>query len=167
MKFDISALIGGAEARLPFSCRLDPAGLTDDVVSGAAEFSGVFENHSGYLSLTAKAALSLEVRCARCGKVFPAAETYALDCPVRIEGAGEDDGESVLVPADGQVDLHELAESFLLLSLPSRWLCRADCRGICPDCGPDLNEGTCTCGGRRIDPRLEKLRELLNEEERT
>ena len=73
MKFDISALIGGAEARLPFSCRLDPAGLTDDVVSGAAEFSGVFENHSGYLSLTAKAALSLEVRCARCGKVFPAA----------------------------------------------------------------------------------------------
>ena len=37
MKFDISALIGGAEARLPFSCRLDPAGLTDDVVSGAAD----------------------------------------------------------------------------------------------------------------------------------
>ena len=118
MKLDISALLGGGEERLPFSCRLDAAGLTDDIVCGTAEFSGVFENHSGYLSITAKASLSLTVRCARCGKAFPLSETYALDCPVRVEGAGEDDGESVLVPADGQVDLRETAESFLLLSLP-------------------------------------------------
>ena len=120
MKLDISALLGGGEERLPFSCRLDAAGLTDDIVCGTAEFSGVFENHSGYLSITAKASLTLTVRCARCGKAFPLSETYALDCPVRVEGAGEDDGESVLVPADGQVDLRETAESFLLLSLPSR-----------------------------------------------
>ena len=92
MKLDISALLGGGEERLPFSCRLDAAGLTDDIVSGTAEFSGVFENHSGYLSITAKASLSLTVRCARCGKAFPLSETYALDCPVRVEGAGEDDG---------------------------------------------------------------------------
>ena len=167
MKLDISALLGGGEERLPFSCRLDAAGLTDDIVCGTAEFSGVFENHSGYLSITAKASLSLTVRCARCGKAFPLSETYALDCPVRVEGAGEDDGESVLVPADGQVDLRETAESFLLLSLPSRYLCRADCRGLCPVCGRDLNEGTCTCGGGRVDPRLEKLRLLLEEKDET
>ena len=45
MKLDISALLGGGEERLPFSCRLDAAGLTDDIVCGTAEFSGVFENH--------------------------------------------------------------------------------------------------------------------------
>ena len=146
MKLDISALLGGGEERLPFSCRLDAAGLTDDIVCGTAEFSGVFENHSGYLSITAKASLTL---------------------PVRVEGAGEDDGESVLVPADGQVDLRETAESFLLLSLPSRYLCRADCRGLCPECGRDLNEGTCTCGSGRVDPRLEKLRLLLEEKDET
>ena len=161
------ALLGGGEERLPFSCRLDAAGLTDDIVCGTAEFSGVFENHSGYLSITAKASLSLTVRCARCGKAFPLSETYALDCPVRVEGTGEDDGESVLVPADGQVDLRETAESFLLLSLPSRYLCRADCRGLCPECGRDLNEGTCTCGGGRVDPRLEKLRLLLEKKDET
>ena len=62
MKLDISALLGGGEERLPFSCRLDAAGLTDDIVCGTAEFSGVFENHSGYLSITAKASLTLTVR---------------------------------------------------------------------------------------------------------
>lgn len=86
----------------------------------------MFENHSGYLSITAKASLTLTVRCARCGKAFPLSETYALDCPVRVEGAGEDDGESVLVPADGHVDLPgdggvvSVAVPAVALPLPAR-----------------------------------------------
>ena len=40
-------------------------------------------------------------------------------------------------------------------------LCREDCKGLCPHCGKDLNEGPCGCEPRQIDPRLEALKKLL------
>jgi uncharacterized protein len=39
-------------------------------------------------------------------------------------------------------------------------LCRADCSGLCPTCGKDLNEGQCNCERTEIDPRWAKLSKL-------
>ena len=39
-------------------------------------------------------------------------------------------------------------------------LCRPDCRGLCPVCGVDLNQQSCSCGKDDIDPRWEKLKNL-------
>ncbi len=44
---------------------------------------------------------------------------------------------------------------------PSRSLCGPTCRGLCPTCGKDLNEGDCNCADSRIDPRLAGLKDLL------
>ncbi len=41
-------------------------------------------------------------------------------------------------------------------------LCDENCKGICPNCGADLNAGTCRCDKQEIDPRLEVLKKLLN-----
>ena len=48
----------------------------------------------------------------------------------------------------------------LQLNVPMKPLCRPDCKGLCPDCGADLNEGACSCGSRprstpagRLSPR--------------
>ena len=48
-------------------------------------------------------------------------------------------------------------EADLILSLPSKVLCREDCRGLCPHCGKDQNEGLCGCKPQAADPRLEAL----------
>ena len=61
----------------------------------------------------------------------------------------------------GEVDLEPLAREAVLLELPQAVLCREDCKGICPECGADRNEGNCTCEPP-IDPRwavLDKLRD--------
>jgi len=46
------------------------------------------------------------------------------------------------------------------LALPSKPLCRPDCKGLCPRCGQNLNEGACRCGDESGDPRLAALRGL-------
>lgn len=61
------------------------------------------------------------------------------------------------------IDLAVLAREHLLLSLPLKFLCREDCRGICSLCGRDLAEGACGCSREFPDPRLEKLKELLQD----
>ena len=45
---------------------------------------------------------------------------------------------------------------------PATILCRADCRGLCPMCGIDLNTGSCTCTPVTGDPRWEALRGLAD-----
>jgi uncharacterized protein len=41
-------------------------------------------------------------------------------------------------------------------------LCREDCKGICPQCGKNLNLGPCDCKVENVDPRLEILKQLLD-----
>jgi len=52
--------------------------------------------------------------------------------------------------------------SEVILDLPSKHLCKDDCKGICFKCGKNLNEGECDCETREVDPRLAKLMELLD-----
>jgi uncharacterized protein len=59
-----------------------------------------------------------------------------------------------------QLDLTDIAREQILLNLPETVLCREDCKGICPTCGQDLNEGKCQCGDDDIDPRWAALKDL-------
>jgi uncharacterized protein len=63
-----------------------------------------------------------------------------------------------------QIDLDELVLEQLELSLPSRVLCREECRGLCPQCGADLNIEQCECNPQ-IDPRWRALADLKAEME--
>ena len=71
----------------------------------------------------------------------------------------EDEDRFILVE-QGQLDVDELVVSDILLSLPMKHLCLPDCKGLCPTCGRNLNEGPCGCK-KPIDPRLEALGKLL------
>ena len=56
------------------------------------------------------------------------------------------------------VRLEDVAKEQVLLSLPMKSVCRDDCRGLCPQCGCNLNRESCSCASRRMDPRWERLR---------
>ena len=70
------------------------------------------------------------------------------------------EGETYLLSEDDIVDLEPLIRDALLLELPAVPLCRADCQGICPQCGADHNLTTCDCGTAEPDPRWAALRSL-------
>ena len=44
-----------------------------------------------------------------------------------------------------EIDLAQMLGDNIVLSLPMRFLCRQDCKGLCPTCGKDLNEDACGC----------------------
>lgn len=58
------------------------------------------------------------------------------------------------------LDLTEVLRQDVLLELPVHVLCKENCRGLCPECGTNLNESTCDCGPD-IDPRWANLTDLL------
>jgi uncharacterized protein len=71
-------------------------------------------------------------------------------------GGGEHEmqpGEAELCTyVDEAIDLEAPLREQLILALPYAPLCKDDCRGLCPRCGKDLNEGPCECAGDAPDP---------------
>ncbi len=70
-----------------------------------------------------------------------------------------------VIAETGFLDLAPVLREDLLLSTPIRPLCRPDCKGLCPNCGQDWNEGPCGCEKEDINPRLAMLKKLLENKE--
>ena len=69
---------------------------------------------------------------------------------------GSPDDETYSLAGD-TLDLLPLARDAVLLHLPQAPLCAPDCRGLCPTCGADLNDGPCDCPSRAADDRWAAL----------
>jgi len=107
----------------------------------------------------------VEMDCVRC------LESFVVEVEVPIEeefGLGGDgsadlrlDDPALLIDEQNILDISEVVRQNLLLALPTRPLCRPDCRGLCPTCGENLNLGACTCSLEGGDPRWASLRSLV------
>ena len=62
--------------------------------------------------------------------------------------------------AEDFVDLTPSIREDIILELPQRALCQEECRGLCPHCGKNLNEGPCQCRPKREDLRWHALDQL-------
>jgi len=66
------------------------------------------------------------------------------------------------VEESGFLDLAPALREDLWLAMPQYPLCRPDCRGLCPNCGQNWNDGSCNCANDNINPQLEVLKKLLD-----
>jgi uncharacterized protein len=107
--------------------------------------------------------------CSRCLEPFrfQIRERFSLYCETGARGAPEEEREltddelDVTYLEEGRINTDHLLRENILLSLPVQPLCHEECRGLCPRCGANLNQGACHCTDARPDPRLEALRKLL------
>ena len=58
------------------------------------------------------------------------------------------------------LELEDVLREQVLLAVPIKTVCRIDCKGLCPRCGQNLNQGSCTCQTAQDDPRWYALRDL-------
>jgi uncharacterized protein len=68
----------------------------------------------------------------------------------------------LLMPETGIIDLHPVLREYAMLEIPISPLCKPNCKGLCPICGNNLNESTCSHEDDPGDPRLASLKALLD-----
>ena len=110
----------------------------------------------------------IELSCSRCLEPFTmvVAADFDLWYVPRVETAVEGEKEveeddlATAFYADDQIDLGQLITEQFQLALPMKPLCDQACKGLCPQCGTNLNTGSCDCKQEWIDPRLEALKKL-------
>ncbi len=143
----------------------------EELVSLApATFAGRLERSEQGFVLTGRLGFQGSVTCARCLSPVPFSgteEVVWLFVPAHQRPAAEETqleaGDLDLIYYDDfKVPFDPLIEEQLQLELPMKALCRADCKGLCPSCGADLNAGACGCKAA-ADGRWDALKTLRAE----
>ena len=141
--------------------------LSEVVIAGEHPFTSPVgirahaENKAGMVTLTLDTDFTYHTACSRCLTPIERAFSYRFVHKM-IDHLAEDDNDDYIETPDLSLDLDELVTSDIMLELPSKFLCKGDCQGLCQKCGHNLNLGDCGCDQTEIDPRLEALKALLN-----
>lgn len=168
MRIEVAELEPGQVLRAAFRETIASEGdeLTFDApVTGDVEITRTKKT----VHLRAMLETSVPVACGRCLTGFRHHLVANLDEEFPLEPepdppAGEyrlDVQDFMLtIGPDMALDVTDVIRQHLLLAAPMVALCRPECRGLCPQCGTNLNEYTCSCRAEQIDPRLLPLRQL-------
>jgi uncharacterized protein len=105
--------------------------------------------------------VALDAECVRCLALFSLPLKVQLDDLTFALPQASSEGDGYRISEHGWVDTTLALREQIVLSIPQYSLCRPDCRGLCSQCGQDLNSGVCDCETQNIDPRLAVLRDLL------
>ena len=172
VKFNVAQLLKStAGATREYELDEDITGIDEslDVVSPLVGKVRLVRTGDGIL-VTGRLRTEVRIPCRRCLQPTPTKVTVQLEEEFHpsidlVTGAvlrpepGED--EATRIDDRHNLDLTEVVRQNLLLASAPAPLCKSDCRGFCPECGANLNEGPCGCSHESEDPRLAALRELL------
>ncbi len=130
-------------------------------------FSGTYMLADETVIVRGVARASIESPCARCLKpTVTEVEAELEEAFIRDKGQEREVDDDQYMYSGHVLELDEAVRTALLLELPSRILCKEDCKGICCQCGADLNINECSCQ-KDLTHRnpFSALASLLNEDE--
>ena len=141
--------------------------------SGRAEL--VEEHHGKHqvikdIRLKGRLSTGVELQCARC--LEPVPQQIKRDFELLYRPLGADAGRDELSVTDAEAEigyyqgngilLEDVLREQVLLALPLKSTCRPDCKGLCPQCGKNLNQEQCSCSSEVEDARWAALKDVRN-----
>ena len=170
MNIDVSDIVEnpGASKELHVSKVLSFEGL--DTVGPVQVDLRLVSAGKGELSVTGRVQAKVSLTCSRCAGEYvqplevDIEERFVPQSSLPSQDQAEEDVDfedlCVFGYENSELDTGAMVRENLLASLPYRPLCRPDCRGVCPQCGQNLNEGACKCGEAEpeVDPRWSALK---------
>ncbi len=129
--------------------------------------AGTAESVHGGILITATISTRWNGECRRCLEpAFGELEISVRELFERAEPGSTPSSEGDTYPYTGDfIDLQDMVKDQIVLELPLAPVCKADCKGLCPSCGADLNLGPCGCEKTTKDPRWSVL-DVLAEKDR-
>ena len=130
-------------------------------------FSGTYMLADETVIVRGIARAVIESPCARCLKPTETDVTAEVEeAFIRDQGQEREEDDDQYMYSGHVLELDEAVRTVLLLEMPSRVLCKEDCRGLCDQCGADLNINECSCQ-KDLTHRnpFSALASLLNEDE--
>lgn len=166
MKIDLTELFNGSKNEININTSFDMSDLvysTYNPIKDAVAVKGRLFTKAEVVYLDINVSFSLYGFCDRCADELKKDFSFDIKKIVVEELQNENDDDDYIVVKNRVLDLKELVYEEVSLSLPTKLLCKDDCKGLCAQCGANLNVSKCDCK-KDVDPRLSALLQLLDEE---
>ena len=165
MKINIASVLRNDGASKTFSGELELG--TFDYIGSTLSFEnplkieGLVKNIGGAIDITATVTGDYKTDCSRCGKGV--CEKLVADLFESLDSEFTDIDDECITVNGNVIDISGSIEAAVFGSIPMQFLCKDDCKGLCPVCGIDLNENECNCEVEVYDPRFAIFRNLSKE----
>lgn len=168
MTIDVSAILKEIGGRI----EIDGEVLLSDTdflgemyhFSKPVKVKGSISNNGESLILKACCVGSMMTQCARCMKDIEIPVNFEMDENLVQNNGGTFEDDDVILFDDTEIDIDDIAANNFLMNVDGKHLCDEDCKGLCQQCGADLNEGDCGCNHDTIDPRWASLIDIMNKD---
>lgn len=166
MKIDVSDLIKKKSAEKTIDLDVELEGFDYDYeymkIIDPIQFRGQLDMLGDYFELKGKITGTIELTCSRCLVRYPHELNIEVDDKFSNDQETVDRDVNIIFMDSDTLDITEIVLGNIILSLPIKRLCKEACKGLCPQCGTDLNNSSCGCINEEVDPRLEKLKDFFD-----
>ena len=167
MILDLRSLFVNDGESLSLDCRFDMSEVDfygERPLKSPVVVKGSAYSRAGIVTLSVVCDCEYTAPCDRCGK--QTVKHYKVPIErVLVSKLENGENDEIILLQDFKLDLYELCFTEVVLAMPSKHLCKEDCKGLCSQCGKNLNEGECSCEKKQIDPRLAILSQLLDQDQ--
>ena len=122
-------------------------------------------NNGQSLTLEAEVTGSMATECARCLEELEADVDFTVYELLSQREEGQEETEDIILFDGYEIELDDIIADHFLMNVSGRYLCSDDCKGLCPNCGTNLNNSECDCDTEYIDPRWQALADILKNSE--
>lgn len=167
MKVQILDIVSGKDRnkKIEYKFEMPQFEFEGDMIKPVSSCSvvGRISADSDILILTAEIKVDLEMICSRCLDTF----IYPIDIDIeeRFTTNSKSEDEEAVVVLDDVLDITEVVETSMISTLPIKRVCKDDCKGLCQECGCNLNFNTCSCNKEDVDIRFEALKGFFDNKE--
>lgn len=168
MLIDLRALLSGTQEELTVSAPLEmevfeTAYASYDIVEKQPVQLNLVKTGRNKLTVNGSGSVTLDIPCDRCLEPVATPICFTIEKTLELDEQDQGDEPEEKDYIDGyNLDVDKLVFGEILLSIPGKTLCKEDCKGLCPQCGANLNIAECGCDRTSLDPRMSVFKDILN-----
>ncbi len=166
MQIDLSKLFEREHSEKELKCPLETdvvtfGGETYDFVNKSEVELKLTHTSRQHITVAGHSAFRLRMCCSRC--LEPVLVPFNLELTAELDMNHPADSEDELPYVSGySLDVDLLVLDELFVNMPISVLCSEDCKGLCRGCGKNLNHGPCDCDNTVLDPRMARILDIFN-----
>ncbi|NSW89791.1 MAG: DUF177 domain-containing protein [Firmicutes bacterium] len=162
MKINISDILKNESGCLEIEYNDKVEGLESPIngytLPGNVSFKGTLTRLKGLLNFVGIIKFEYDINCYRCLNNIHGNMSIGVNENI-LNAARVTPQDDVFTYEGDYLDIDIILKNYIILNLPMKQICSDECKGLCPICGSNLNEGKCSCSEERyVNPQMEVLK---------